>query len=93
MRFLPAMARLRELLDRRTVGEVRVLSADLGFPAPFDPASRFFDPKLGGGALLDMGVYPLSLASFILGRPDRVVSQATVGPTGVDEDASKMSPI
>ena len=88
MRFLPAIARLRELLDKKVIGEVRLVSADMGFPAAYDPASRFFDPKLGGGAMLDLGVYLLSLAFFVLGRPDRVVAQATIGPTGVDEDSS-----
>jgi predicted dehydrogenase len=88
MRFLPAIARLRELLEQKVIGEVRVLCADLGFPARYDPASRLFDPKRGGGALLDLGVYPLSLASLVLGRPDHIVAQATVGPTGVDEEAA-----
>jgi predicted dehydrogenase len=90
MRFLPALARLREMLAQKVIGEVRLLSADLGFPAPYDPTSRLFDPKLGGGAFLDLGVYPLSLAFLVLGRPDRVVSQATLGPTGVDEDAAAL---
>ena len=88
MRFLPVMDRLRGLLNCGTIGEIRLLAANLGFPVQYDPASRFFDPKLGGGAFLDLGVYPLSLAFFLLGRPDRLVAQATVGPTGVDEDSA-----
>ena len=76
------IAQLRN--DRRNPA----VGSNLGFPVQYDPASRFFDPKLGGGAFLDLGVYPLSLAFFLLGRPDRLVAQATVGPTGVDEDSA-----
>jgi predicted dehydrogenase len=84
-RFLPAIVTVRELLREGTIGEPRWLSADFGFRAPFNPKSRIFDPALGGGALLDVGIYPVSLASMIFGAPQEIQSAARLGPTGVDE--------
>jgi predicted dehydrogenase len=87
-RFLPAFVRVRELLAAGTIGEPRWLAADFGFRAPFNPKSRVFDPALGGGALLDVGVYPISLASMVFGTPQGILAQAHLGPTGVDEQAA-----
>ena len=87
-RFLPAIVRVRELLAEGAIGEVRLLSADFGFRAGFDPHGRLFDPHLGGGALLDVGVYVVSLASLVFGPPARIVSMAHLGSTGVDEQAA-----
>lgn len=87
-RFLPHMVELRRLLAAGAVGEVRMVRASLCFRAPFDPAGRLFDPALAGGALLDVGVYPVSLAHMLLGAPAAVVSAAHLGPTGVDEQMS-----
>jgi predicted dehydrogenase len=84
-RFLPIIVKIRELLAEDVIGPVQMISADLGFCAPFDPESRLFAPKLGGGALLDVGIYPISLASMIFGSPTRIASMAHVGQTGVDE--------
>ncbi len=89
MRFVPALAKLRELLDSGTIGELRMLFADLGFPAPAGN-ERFFDPAMGGGAWLDLGVYPLSLAFLLLGTPAQVVSRAIIGVTGVDDDSTAL---
>jgi len=83
-RFVPAIVKLREWIAAGAIGEVRVFMADAGWAHPFDPMSRFFDPALGGGALLDVGVYPLSMASMILGTPTDVSSLMTPAPTGVD---------
>ncbi len=88
MRFLPAIVRLREVLAEGRIGEVRMVMADFGFRAPFDPHSRLFAPELGGGALLDVGIYPLSLACMILGPPERVMGMAHLGQTGVDEQSA-----
>lgn len=88
MRFLPAVVRLRELLAAGVIGEVRMVQADFGFRAAFDPASRLFAPELGGGALLDVGIYPLSLVSMLLGTPERVMGMAHLGETGVDEQSA-----
>lgn len=90
MRFLPPLVHLRELLARQVVGAVRLLLADFGIRAEFDPKSRLFDPALGGGALLDLGVYPISLASMVLGQPSEVHGLAHLGPTGVDEQNAVM---
>lgn len=84
-RYYPAMVRARELLAAGAIGEPRILQADLGFRATVKPASRLFNPTLGGGALLDIGVYPVSLASMVFGTPSAIASHAHFGETGVDE--------
>jgi len=84
-RFFPAMARLRDLLREGAIGEPLLVQADFGFKAAFDPSSRLFDPNLGGGALLDVGVYVVSFASMVLGSPDRVAGFASKAPNGVDD--------
>jgi predicted dehydrogenase len=85
MRFFPAFLELVEQVEHGAVGEVQMLSADFSEPTRFDPQSRFFDPALGGGALYDRGIYGLSLASRLLGRPAEVTARVHVGSTGVDE--------
>jgi predicted dehydrogenase len=88
MRFLPAMARVRAMVASGMIGEIRMLMANFGFTAPYRHDSRLFDPALGGGAFLDVGVYPLSLAFSFLGAPRHVFATASVGPSGVDEQAA-----
>lgn len=87
-RFLPAYSRLKELVRNGEIGEVRGVQASFGFPAPPDPSRRLLDPVLGGGALLDLGIYPVHLASWLLGPPRDVAAVATFGPTGVDVDTA-----
>jgi predicted dehydrogenase len=89
-RFLPSMARLRELLADNVIGEVRMLHADFGFRTNVNPQSRLFDPSLGGGGLMDVGVYCVSLASQLFGKPDRVAGLAEIGTTGVDEQGAML---
>ena len=84
-RFVPAMVRVRQLLAGGTIGQVRMILGDFGFRGGPDPKGRLLDPALAGGALLDVGVYPISLASMILGEPTGVTGSAHIGPTGVDE--------
>jgi len=86
-RFVPAIGELRRLLQEGVLGDVRMLAADFGRRFRFDPANRLFAPELGGGALLDLGVYPVSLASMIFGPPNRITCMASMGTTGVDEQA------
>lgn len=87
-RFLPPYRRLAELLDHGAIGEIQLVEADFGFVLPVDPAHRLFDPERGGGGLLDLGVYPVQLASLVLGAPDRVAAIGRVGVTGVDEQVA-----
>ena len=87
-RYLPQTDIVRQLLDDGAFGEVRVVTADFGGSARFDPSSRLFDPALGGGALLDLGVYVVSWASFALGAPAGIVATGTLAPTGVDEQVA-----
>lgn len=84
MRFIPAIQDLKFRIDAGEIGAVKLLQAELGFAQPFDAAGRHFDPAQGGGALLDLGVYPLSLAWFLLGRPYQGQALTTPAPSGVD---------
>ncbi len=84
-RFIPAMRELVDLVQAGRIGDLRMVRADLGFPLNFKAESRFFDPDLGGGALFDLGVYPLALMVQLLGKPTTITSQAILGRSGVDE--------
>lgn len=86
-RFQPAIVAAKKLVDDGVIGEVRQVQADLGVDRPFDPDDRLFSPALGGGALLDLGVYVVSLAQYFLGDPAAVVAQGSLFPTGVDAEA------
>lgn len=85
-RFIPVVAKAREWVRQGRIGDVRMIQADFGFRAGWDETSRLLDPAYAGGALLDVGIYPIALAYFFLGEaPVRVISTATLGSTGVDE--------
>jgi predicted dehydrogenase len=88
MRFIPAVQRARELVSSGAIGEPRMFTADFGVATAYDPQSRFYDPAKGGGALLDRGVYPISMAVMLFGMPEKIVSQAGMSPTGVDEHSA-----
>jgi predicted dehydrogenase len=83
-RFLPAHVRLRELVADGAIGTVRAVRASFGFPFPHLPEHRLLAPELGGGALLDLGIYSVNTAMQLLGPPDDVTATAVFGPTGVD---------
>jgi predicted dehydrogenase len=83
-RFLPAVVRLRELVADGAIGEVRSVSADLGAQQNPDPTDRFFNPEIGGGALFDLTVYPISFAQMVLGAPETVAVTGSLADTGVD---------
>ena len=89
-RYLPASIKVRELLSAGIIGDIKIVKADSGFICGWDTKSRLLNPELGGGALLDIGVYPISYASMIFNaaEPIKIVSIANIGVTGVDEDFS-----
>jgi len=84
-RFLPAYRSLVEVIGEGRIGEPLLVEADFGFRRPFEPEHRLFDLALGGGGLLDLGIYPVQLCSLVLGAPEHVVADGVVGETGVDE--------
>jgi predicted dehydrogenase len=87
-RFQPAVVRLRELVADGAIGEVRSVQADLGVQRPFAPDDRLFALELGGGALLDLGVYVVSFAQMLLGAPESVAVVGSLFPSGADAEAA-----
>jgi predicted dehydrogenase len=86
-RFQPAIVRAREVYEAGEIGEVRSVQADLGTVREVDPTDRLFAPELGGGALLDLTVYPVSFAQMVLGgTPSAVHAVASRESTGVDAE-------
>jgi predicted dehydrogenase len=87
-RFLPHTAVIRDWLGQGVLGELVTVTADHGQWFAEDAEFRLFAPSLGGGALLDLGVYPVSFASMVLGAPSRIVSMSDPAFTGVDAQTS-----
>ena len=87
-RFIPAVAQALRLVREGAVGEVLSMSGDFSHPVTYQPDSRFFSQALAGGALLDRGVYLISLAHALLGEPIHVQARARKAPTGVDVHSS-----
>ncbi|MEC0180033.1 Gfo/Idh/MocA family oxidoreductase [Paenibacillus peoriae] len=88
-RFLPPIRQVREWISAGRIGEVKLVKAEFGFRVDWNPEGRLLNPELGGGALLDTGIYPVSFASMIFGpEPEHVWSTAHIGETGVDETFS-----
>jgi len=84
-RYLPAYRSLVDVIGEGRIGDPLLVEADFGFRRPVEPDHRLFDLALGGGALLDLGIYPIQLCSLLLGSPEHVVADGVVGVTGVDE--------
>ena len=83
-RFFPAMIKVREIVRNGEIGEILQVQANFGFRVPYTPAARLFNPALGGGALLDCGVYGISMAYELLGQPLDIKAVGTVCSSGVD---------
>ena len=86
-RFLPQSSVVAQLLGDGVLGEIGVVTADFCVKFDFDPTSRAFDPALGGGALLDLGVYATWFSHFVLGAPNAVTARGSLASTGVDEQS------
>ena len=83
-RFLPHMRRIREIIAAGTIGEIRSVTADHRQKLPDDPKHRLNALELGGGALLDLGIYPISFTWDMLGKPTSIKASATFRETGAD---------
>ena len=83
-RFLPSYRRMVDLVESGLIGDVLLVEADFGLRMPFDPAHRLFDRSLGGGGLLDLGIYPVQLCHLLLGEPAAVAAAGSLVSTGVD---------
>lgn len=86
--FLPHYQYVLDIVTKKELGNIKKLTADFGFTTTFDPESRVFNKKLGGGSLLDVGIYPLFAALSCIGYPDDITAHATIGKTGVDENCT-----
>jgi len=84
-KFLPQYEKVMEIIQAGEIGEVKLIQSDFGFKAPEPKAQRLYDPLLGGGSLLDIGIYPVFMAQTILGKPTHVHAFITPYETGVDE--------
>ncbi|MDO9414869.1 Gfo/Idh/MocA family protein [Pararhizobium sp.] len=82
--LLPALAHVRAYLLTGKLGAIRSVRANLSYEKPYDPHSKFFNPAMGGGSLLDLGVYPLSIATNLFGRPRHIAGSWRAAPSGVD---------
>jgi dihydrodiol dehydrogenase / D-xylose 1-dehydrogenase (NADP) len=90
-RFFPALQQVRRWINEGRIGEVRAVQADLANRFSSDPTSRMMNPSLAGGALLDLGIYVVSFASFVMQRePVSIVAQMHRGKTGVDEQTAML---
>jgi predicted dehydrogenase len=83
-RFLHHIKRIKSLVDQGEIGEIVAIFADHGQAFPYDPEFRLFDPKKAGGGLLDLGIYPISLTHYLLGKPDSITAKGVAAPSGVD---------
>jgi predicted dehydrogenase len=84
-RFLPSILKVKELIDKDVIGEVIQLKSDFGMKFPYDVKGRLFNKALGGGSLLDIGIYPVFISLFLMGLPEAMISKAIIGKTDVDE--------
>lgn len=90
-RFLPPIVQAREWMAQGLIGEVQLVKADFGFDAGWNPGGRLLNKEIGGGALLDAGIYPVSFASMVYSeQPSKISSVARIGETGVDETFSAL---
>jgi len=83
-RFIPATQKVLDLLKEGAIGDIFYIKSDFGFRVTAPPESRLLDPKLGGGALLDIGIYPLYLSLLLLGEPEHLKAEGILDSNGID---------
>jgi predicted dehydrogenase len=90
-RYLPAYQSMMDIITSGRIGEPVLVEGDFGFRTQHDSSHRLLARELGGGALLDLGIYPIQLCSLVLGPPDHVAATGELGSTGVDETVAAVS--
>ena len=85
-RFLPHIIKVQEMISEGLIGDPRILQASVGFQKQFDPVGRHFNPKLAGGALIDVGIYATTLSNLIFGQPAHIKSFGNLSSAGVDQE-------
>lgn len=85
---MPFLQKIREWIREGKIGKIKYLQAQFGFHSDMEPQSRLWNKNLGGGSVLDVGIYPIYLATALLDKPDRIQTFAKIGVTGVDEYAN-----
>ena len=88
--FLPNYNRLKNLVASKELGNITSFNADFGFKAPNDPSGRLLNKSLGGGSMLDIGIYPVFACLELLGTPASISAEAKIGSTGVDENCKML---
>lgn len=88
VRFLPSIKKVMEIIHHDVIGNVLSVKADMSYKAPYDPESRYFNPELGGGSLLDLGIYPVYLSLLLLGKPKEIKAIAKLSDKGIDESCA-----
>ncbi|QEC43031.1 Gfo/Idh/MocA family protein [Pseudobacter ginsenosidimutans] len=89
-RFLPSIGMVQEMLQNEAIGELRHINASLSFLAPREEGSRYFEPSLGGGSLLDLGIYPVFLSQLLMGKPTNIHSSIKRSEKGIDENCAML---
>jgi len=87
-RFLPSTRKVLDLLQEDKIGKIISVKANMSFRAPHDKNNRYFNPELGGGSLLDLGIYPVFLATLLLGKPFSIKASAIVSEDDIDQACS-----
>ncbi|MGZ5245854.1 MAG: Gfo/Idh/MocA family protein [Flavitalea sp.] len=87
--FLPAFIKAKEWISEGKIGEIKSITADFGVPMEYEPKGRLYNPELAGGALLDLGIYPVALSTFFMERkPNTIKASGYMTNTGVDATTS-----
>lgn len=88
--FFPLIIKMQQMISDGVIGDARMLKGDFGFDSEVDPTHRTMNPELGGGSLLDVGIYVVTLSYMLFGVPQTIYSHADIGNTGVDEVAAML---
>ncbi len=88
IRFLPSIQQVIDMVDRGTIGKIISMKASISYKAPQDLTNRYFNPELGGGSLLDLGIYPVFLALQLLGKPQAIKAVGKLSDEDIDEACS-----